>query len=80
MLEKVVKETFSPDVNEGLKKHINKIPKEDKRFDGTEKVEEKKDDEVIEEEPGGGVFIPEERGARVYPEVLKKSKKYKKST
>ena len=25
-------------------------------------------------------FIPEERGARVYPDVLKKSKKYKKST
>ena len=80
MLEKVVKETFSPDVNKGLKKHINKIPKEDKRFDGTEKVEEKKGDKVIEEEPGGGVFIPEERGARLYPDVLRKSKKNKKST
>ena len=80
MLEKVVKETFSPDVNDSLKKHINKIPSEDKRFEGKEKVEEKKDNKVIEEEPGGGVFIPEERGARVYPDVLKKSKKYKKST
>ena len=60
MIEKIVKETFKPDVNEGLKKHINKIPSEDKRFEGTEKVEEKKDDKVIEEEPGGGVFVPDD--------------------
>ena len=56
---------------------IEKIVKE--TFKPDEKIE-KKSDKVIEEEPGGGVFIPEERGARVYPDVLKKSKKYKKST
>ena len=83
MIEKIVKETFKPDVNEGLKKHINKIPSEDKRFEGTEKVEEKKDDKVIEEEPRGGVFVPEDtsedfgKGAVIYQDVVDKKNKLK---
>ena len=83
VLEKVVKETFKPEVNEGLKKHIKKIPKEDTRFDG----QEKKLDEVIEdipkveEEPGGGVFVPEDtsedfgKGAVIHQSVVNEQKK-----
>ena len=60
MLEKVVKETFSPDEKE--EKKSNEV---------TEEV--KKDDEVIEEEEsGGGVFVPTiGRGANVSPEVAR---------
>ena len=83
LIEKMVKETFKPEVNEGLKKHIKKIPKEDTRFDG----QEKKLDEVIEdipkveEEPGGGVFVPEDtsedfgKGAVIHQSVVNEQKK-----
>jgi ribosomal protein L3 len=55
MLEKVVKETFSPDAekksNKVIKDFVKKAPDEDERF--------KKGSELIEEEPGGGVFEPD---------------------
>ena len=56
IVEKVVKETFSPDEekksNKVIKDFVKKAPDEDDRF--------KSGSEVIEEEPGGGVFEPEE--------------------
>ena len=56
MLEKVVKETFSPDAekksNKVIKDFVKKAPDEDERF--------KKGSELIEEEPGGGVFEPDQ--------------------
>ena len=55
MLEKVVKETFSPDAekksNKVIKDFVKKQPNDDDRFESGS--------EVIEEEPGGGVFVPE---------------------
>ena len=54
-VEKIVKETFSPDAekksNKVIKDFVKNAPKDDERFEsGSEKVEE---------EPGGGVFEPE---------------------
>ena len=55
MLEKGVKETFSPDAekksNKVIKDFVKKQPNDDDRFESGS--------EVIEEEPGGGVFVPE---------------------
>ena len=87
MIEKIVKETFSPDEekksNKVIKDFVKKQPLEDERFEsGSEPIEAKlieHDTKLPEEEPGGGIFIPEERGARVYPEVLRKSKKNQKN-
>ena len=58
MVEKIVKETFKPDPDEGEAKKDNKVI-----------------EEVIEEESGGGIFIPEERGAIKYPDVILKKMK-----
>ena len=56
MLEKVVKETFSPDKekksNEVIKDFVKNAPRRDERFEG---------EPVPDEEPGGGVFEPEEK-------------------
>ena len=54
LVEKVIKETFSPDEakksNEVIKNFVSKQPNEDERFE--------KGSETIEEEPGGGVYEP----------------------
>ena len=60
MLEKVVKETFSPDKekksNKVIKDFVKNAPSDDERFEsGTE---------VIDEEPGGGVFEPEDKKSK----------------
>ena len=56
MLEKVVKETFSPDKekksNKVIKDFVKNAPKRDERFEG---------EPAPDEEPGGGVFEPEEK-------------------
>jgi hypothetical protein len=77
MLEKVVKETFSPDAekksNKVIKDFVKKAPDEDERF--------KKGSELIEEEPGGGVYEPNQeefgKGAVVYQDVVDKKNKEK---
>ena len=77
MLEKVVKETFSPDAekksNKVIKDFVKKAPDEDERF--------KKGSELIEEEPGGGVHEPNQeefgKGAVVYQDVVDKKNKEK---
>ena len=57
MLEKVVKETFSPDKekksNKVIKDFVKNAPQKDERFE--------RGSEIIDEEPGGGVFEPEEK-------------------
>ena len=57
ILEKVVKETFSPDEakksNEVIKDFVKKQPVDDDRFESGS--------EIINEEPGGGVFEPEDK-------------------
>ncbi len=69
IVEKVVKETFSPDEekksNKVIKDFVKKAPDEDDRF--------KKGSEVIEEEPGGGVFEPEE--TKIFKGGVKPKKK-----
>ena len=57
MLEKVVKETFSPDKekksNKVIKDFVKNAPQKDERFESGS--------EIIDEEPGGGVYEPEEK-------------------
>ena len=69
IVEKVVKETFSPDEekksNKVIKDFVKKAPDEDDRF--------KRGSEVIEEEPGGGVFEPEE--TKIFKGGVKPKKK-----
>ena len=69
IVEKVVKETFSPDEekksNKVIKDFVKKAPDEDDRF--------KSGSEVIEEEPGGGVFEPEE--TKIFKGGVKPKKK-----
>ncbi len=57
LVEKVIKETFSPDAekksNKVIKDFVKNAPKEDERFESGS--------ENVEEEPGGGVFEAEEK-------------------
>ena len=56
-VEKIVKETFSPDAekksNKVIKDFVKNAPQEDDRFESGS--------EVIDEEPGGGIFEPEDK-------------------
>ena len=61
LVEKVIKETFSPDEakksNEVIKNFVSKQPDEDERFESGS--------ETIEEEPGGGVYEPSDNKTKV---------------
>ena len=61
LVEKVIKETFSPDEakksNEVIKNFVSKQPNEDERFESGS--------ETIEEEPGGGVYEPSDNKTKV---------------